>query len=246
MDSIMAGPSTFLLSLEAPRGIYEFSISYLLNIPLQYISPKGDGHPVLIIPGLLGSDNATFYIRKFFNGLGYKTYPWGLGRNLGPREGMNRLLTNLVKRIEAIYKESDNKKITIIGQSLGGIYAREIAKRCPDLIRQVITLGTPFKNINDGTNISKLYEILSKDTSHKNPDIIKSLEIPPDVPFTSLFSKTDGIVSWKSSIEIESDISQNIEIPGASHIGLMYNPISLYVMATRLCQSENNWQHYKN
>lgn len=241
----MAGPSNILLALEAARGLYEFSISYLLNIPLQHISPKGDGHSVLIIPGFLGTDNTTYYIRKFFNGLGYKTYPWEMGRNLGPKNGMDKMISDLEERLKLIYKESGNRKVTLIGQSLGGIYVRELSKRLPDLVRQVITLGTPFKNINNSTNIKKLYEFLSKDNSHKNPGIMKLLEKSPDVPFTSFYSRSDGVVNWESSIEIETDISQNIEIPGASHLGIMFNPISLYIMANRLSQPEDDWKHFK-
>lgn len=243
----MVGPSKLLLSLEAARGLYEFGLGWALNIPLQHISPRGDGHPVMVIPGLAGSDGSTQYIRNFLDGLGYDSYSWGLGRNLGPRDGIDRLLDKLSERLYSIINESKYKEVSIIGWSLGGIYGRELAKKNPDIVRQVITLGTPFKSMPDstGTNVEKLYEILSRDKSHKDPEIIRKINEPPPVPFTSLYSKTDGIVHWECSLEIEGPHSQNIEVPGASHLGLGHNPISMYVIADRLTQLKENWKLYE-
>lgn len=241
----MEGPSKVLLGLEAARGIYEYGLGWLLSAPLQFISPSGDGHPVVVIPGLGGSDGSTHYIRNFLNELGYTSHSWGLGRNLGPREGMDKMLTDLVTRVTEISDSANGAQISLIGWSLGGIYSREIAKQCPDIIRQVITLGTPFKAIGEGTNAAKVYEILSKDTSHRNPEVLKKLEECPPVPFTSLYSKTDGVVHWECSIEEESLISQNIEVPGASHLGLGHNPIAMYVIANRLAQTKASWLPYK-
>ncbi len=241
----MEGPSKVLLGLEAARGLYEYGLGWLLNAPLQFISPHGDGHPVLVIPGLGGSDGSTHYIRNFIDSLGYVSHSWGLGRNLGPRQGMEKLLSDLRDRAAAVSEAHNGAQISIIGWSLGGIYSREIAKACPDLVRQVITLGTPFKCIGEGTNAAKVYEILSKDTSHKNPEILKKLSECPPVPFTSLYSKSDGVVHWECSLEEESLISQNIEIPGASHLGLGHNPIAMYIIANRLTQTRLNWNKFE-
>jgi len=210
----MDHPSSVLLGLEAVRGLYEYGLAWALHIPLNYLSPKGDGHPVLIIPGLGGADGSTHYMRNFLDGLGYESFPWGQGRNLG--------------------------------WSLGGIYGREIAKLCPDVVRQVITLGTPFKSISEGTRATKLYEFLSKDKSHKDPDVIVQIEVAPPVPFTSIYSKTDGVVHWECSIEDVGPQRENIEIPGASHLGLGHNPISMFVVADRLTQTREKWEPYYN
>lgn len=242
----MEGPSKVLLGLEAARGIYEYGLGWLLNTPLQFISPLGDGHPVMVIPGLGGSDGSTHYIRNFLDSLGYKSHSWGLGRNLGPRHGMDKLLADLVTRASEVSTTSGGAQISIIGWSLGGIYGREIAKRCPDIVRQVITLGTPFKSIGEGTNAARFYEMLSKDNSHRNPEILRKLSERPPVPFTSLYSKSDGVVHWECSIEEETPISQNIEIPAASHLGLGHNPIAMYVIANRLTQTKSDWKPYKH
>lgn len=242
----MEGPSKVLLGLEAARGIYEYGMGLLLNTPLQFISPHGDGHPVMVIPGLGGADGSTHYLRSFLDSLGYNAQSWGLGRNLGPREGMDKMLADLVARASEISAAAGGAQISIIGWSLGGIYSREIAKKCPDLVRQVITLGTPFKSIGQGTNAARVYEILSKDSSHKDPKILKQLGQRPPVPFTSLYSKSDGVVSWECSIEEETPMSQNIEIPAASHLGLGHNPIAMYVIANRLIQKKSEWKPYRH
>ncbi len=241
----MKSPSKALLSVEGMRAIYEYGLGWLLKVPLEFISPRGDGHPVMVIPGLGTGDGSTHYIRNFIDGLGYESHSWGLGRNLGPRKGLNNLMIQLSDRIKEISKLSGGQQISLIGWSLGGIYAREVAKLEPNLVRQVITLGTPFKGEEGGTNATLLYEILSKDKSHKDPNIIKKIAIPPIVPFTSIYSKTDGVVHWECSIETEGPISENIEIPGASHLGLGHNPISMYVIANRLSQTKILWAPYK-
>jgi len=241
----MEVPSKLLLSAEAVRAIYEYSLGWLLNLPIRTISPKGDGHPVMVIPGLAGADGSTHYLRNFLEGLGYAAYSWGLGRNFGPRFGFDNLLSDLVRRTKEISDAHGGEQVTIIGWSLGGIYAREIAKIEPEIIRSVITLGTPFKVGDAGTHATPLYEILSKDKSHKDPDVLKQISQPPPVPFTSIYSKTDGVVHWKCSIEECGDFSENIEIPGASHLGIGHNPVSMYVIANRLAQTKDNWKPYK-
>ena len=241
----MTPPSKLLLVLEAVRSLFEYTQSILLSIPLQYLSPKGDGHPVIVFPGLGATDSSTNYMRGFLTSLGYKVYPWGMGRNLGPRKGLDNLTSVIVENIRKISEENGGAKVSLVGWSLGGIYVREIAKAAPDLVRQVITLGTPFKGDPAATNVTALYEFLSKDKSHYDPTIVESIAKKPNVPFTSIYSKSDGVVSWESSLEIVTDISENIEVPGASHMGLGHNPICMHILANRLAQPAKQWQHYK-
>ncbi len=237
-------PSKVLLAAEGIRSIYEYLMAWALNIPLKYISPKGDGHPVLTIPGLGGADGSTHYLRNFLDDLGYESFPWGQGRNLGPRRGMDDMSKRLVDLVQSIYKDTGGQQVSLVGWSLGGVYAREIAKLCPEVVRQVITLGTPFKMKNSGTNAERFYEFLSKDKSHKNPDILRLLEMPPPVPFTSIYSKTDGVVHWKCSIEDSGNFIENVEIPGASHLGLGHNPMAMFVVANRLSQTKDSWRPF--
>jgi len=240
----MNPPSKLLLLLEVVRSVFEYGQSIVFNLPLQFISPRGDGHPVMIFPGLGTADGSTYFVRTFLASMGYSVYPWGFGRNLGPRQGLDKLTEEMTERVRAVSLAHGGAKVSLIGWSLGGVYVREIAKADPSLVRQVITLGTPFKGDPKATNATMLYELLSKDKSHLDESIIQSVSKRPDVPFTSIYSKTDGVVSWKCSVEIETEISENIEIPGASHLGLGHNPITMHILANRLAQSENMWQHY--
>jgi hypothetical protein len=240
----MEEPSKILLGLEGVRGLYEYLLAWAVNIPLHHISPKGDGHPVLVIPGLGGADGSTHYLRGFLDDLGYETFPWGQGRNLGPRQGMEEMAGRLTDLVQSISRDTGGQQVSLIGWSLGGIYSREIAKLCPDVVRQVITIGTPFKSLPVDSSVGRLYEFLSKDKSHKNSEVLEKISQAPPVPFTSIYSKTDGVVHWTSSIEDEGDLVENIEIPGASHLGLGHNPISMYVIANRLMQTRENWQPY--
>jgi len=240
----MGSPSKALLSVEGIRALYEYGLGWLLTVPLRYISPRGDGHPVIVLPGLGTADGSTHYIRNHLYELGYDSHPWGLGRNMGPRRGIDALIKQLCDRVNVIHKQSNGQQVSIVGWSLGGIYAREIAKIMPESVRQVITLGTPFKAGTESTNAEFLYQILSKDTSHRDPKIIERISEPPPVPFTSIYSKTDGVVHWESSIEEPGPLTENIEIPGASHLGLGHNPITMYILANRLKQEKETWQPY--
>lgn len=238
-------PSKILLALEGIRAVWEYGLGIALKQPLKHLIQDGDGHPVMVIPGLTGSDGSIAYIRSFLDGIGYTSHSWGLGRNLGPKDGMDAMIASLAERVEEIYTLSGGQQVSIIGWSLGGIYAREIAKRLPDKIRQVITLGTPFKEIPNATNAGALYEYLSGDSSHKDSTVLLQISQVPPVPFTSVFSKTDGVVHWTASIEIEGPRAENIEVIGASHLGLGHNPVSMYVIADRLKQSKDTWTPYQ-
>lgn len=242
----MEVPSKFLFSLETIRGIYEYGLGWALSSPLKTIVPQGDGHPVMVIPGLGASDEGTHFLRKFVQSIGYSSYSWGMGRNLGPRQGLQKMLEEINERLNLIYVNEGNKPVSLIGWSLGGIYARELAKINPQSVRQVITLGTPFKCEEAKTNVEFFYELLSGDKSHKDPEILKSIALPPETPFTSLYSKTDGVVHWKCSLENEDKTHENIEIVGSSHVGMAHNPIAMYVIANRLAENPKNWKRYKN
>ena len=127
--------------LEAGRAIGEMSLLPAAEVPLS-MAPDGDGHSVVVCPGFLTSDRSTSLLRRFIRSKGYNVYGWNLGRNLGPGvEGAN--IDLLADWVIGVYRQS-RRKVSLVGWSLGGVMARELAKRMPDVVRQVVTLGSPI------------------------------------------------------------------------------------------------------
>ena len=232
----LRAPSAFLLALEG-RAPLEFGAT-LAAWPLLRYAPKGDGHGVIVFPGLGAGDMTTVPLRNFLSAQGYDTYGWDLGLNFGPREGVLQKSMDRVRQI----RQDTGRKVSLIGWSLGGIYAREFAKSLPDHVRSVITLGTPFAGDPKATNAWRLYEFAS---GHKldDPELLHHLKEAPPAPTTSNFSRTAGVVSWPLSYQRESKQAENIEVI-ASHVGLGMNPAVLYAMADRLAQAEGAWAKF--
>jgi len=192
-------------------------------LPALLAAPRGDGHAVLVLPGVLTGDESTFVIRRYLDELGYVTHPWKQGHNWGPSRELHERLRARLQELAARY----GRRISIVGWSLGGIFARELAREFPSIVRQVVTLGSPF-----GSD----YSI---DGSRK-PDAAARRRVPPPVPCTSIYSKSDGIVSWEACRERETPQTENIEVP-ATHIGMGFNPLVLWAIADRLAQPEDDW-----
>jgi pimeloyl-ACP methyl ester carboxylesterase len=173
-------PSLFLMLAEA-RGLFELNSS-LAFAPLLLRAPKGDGHPVLTLPGFLASDLSMAPMRRYLTALGYDAHAWNMGRNLGGVASKRAALSDLVKRIY----ETTGRKVSIVGWSLGGIYARDLALRCPEMVRSVITLGSPFANDIRATNATRLYEVLSGEGVDDIPEVRRAIAGDLPVPTTSI------------------------------------------------------------
>lgn len=236
----IAAPPRWLLACEY-RAFFEFAAGLSAYRGMQYVVPPGDGHPIMILPGLGASDFSTQLLRNFLQSLGYVALPWGLGINTGIVEGKAQ---RLHQRMQALAKEH-GRKISLIGQSLGGVFARELAKLEPDLVRQVITLGSPFAGHPHATNATRVYEWLSGDRIEDlDYELVQGLQNKPPVPTTSIFSKTDGVVSWRCSLEREGPEAESIHLRGVSHLGMAASPAALYLVAHRLAEPEGDWQAF--
>ena len=234
----LRAPSLFLMLAEV-RSLFELNSSLLLS-PLLLRAPKGDGHPVLALPGFLASDLSMAPMRRYLKELGYDTYAWNMGRNFGGVASKRGALRDLLTRIH----ETTGRKVSLVGWSLGGIYARDLALQMPDMVRSVITLGTPFANDVRATNATRLYEMLSGEGIDDNPEIQKAIAGDLPVPTTSIYSRTDGIVNWHTSLLRPSGTAENIEVHLASHIGLGVNPAALWAVADRLAQAEGEFKQF--
>ena len=232
-------PPSLILMLAEARSILEFNASLLLS-PLLMRAPKGDGHPVLALPGFLASDLSMAPMRRYLKQLGYDTYAWKMGRNLGGIASRRNALKSLLTDIQT----STGRKVSIVGWSLGGIYARDLALQMPDMVRSVITLGSPFALDVRATNATRLYEALSGETVDDNSDLTKAIASDLPVPTTSIYSRTDGIVNWRTSQLRPSDTAENIEVHLASHVGLGVNAAALWAVADRLAQAEGEFKQF--
>lgn len=231
-------PGLWLLMLEA-RAPWE-AIGLMAVSPWLSKLPTGDGHPVLVLPGLGASDFSTKALRRFLDQQGYSAQPWEQGINLGPRSGV---LDSCRERIQTISARYGGAPVSLVGWSLGGIYAREMAKEMPDLVRCVITLGTPFTGHPKATNAWRLYQMVSGQRTQDDA-LLAEVRKPPPVPTTSIYSKTDGIVAWPCSINPARHAhTENIEVH-ASHLGMGMNPLAMYAIADRLRQNPANWKRF--
>ena len=239
-----APPSALLALTELPRAAIEFAALQLAAGPLLLGAPKGDGHPVLVLPGFVTSDTSTTVLRRFLKQLGYKTYGWELGRNLGPR-AIGREGERLIARLQAIHDET-GEKVSLVGWSLGGIMARQVARRLPHAVRQVITLGSPITGDPRASNVWKLYEKLAgqKIDSAEVRSQMSESQLPPPVPSTAIYSRGDGVVAWQNCLEPEAPETENVEVHG-SHCGLGVNPAVLGIIADRLALAEGGWAKFE-
>jgi pimeloyl-ACP methyl ester carboxylesterase len=239
-DRPQSAPSLWLMALEF-RAPWELG-AILPAWPLLRQAPTGDGHPVIVFPGLSTSDASTLLLRSFIGQLGYDTSGWNQGFNFGPRVGV---LQTARQQIIDTYQATGNK-VSLVGWSLGGIYARELAKVLPDYVRAVITLGTPFTGSHESTNAWRLFELTSGRESRSAVGHFDLATAPP-VPTTSIYSRSDGVVAWSASIQAPCLINlqtENLEVI-ASHLGLAVNPCTWWAVADRLSQGEGQWQHFE-
>lgn len=193
----------------------------------------------------MGGDDSTLILRRFLTRLGYVALPWLHGRNIGNPHQFDGALMRFY-RTHHKYGE----KISLVGQSLGGIYAREIARHFPDAVRCVITLGSPFAGGDDEHTavpvVRWLFELVSGHSTNELRRRMRSRDdprAPLGVPSTAIYSRTDGVAAWLSCVDRESELAENIEVR-ASHTGMAMNSDVLHVIADRLAQAPGNWHRF--
>ncbi|HMA37386.1 MAG TPA: alpha/beta hydrolase [Chloroflexia bacterium] len=231
-------PALVTLLLEG-RAIYELQALVWAQPWLQR-TPRGDGHAVLVLPGFGAGDLSTLPLRQFLQSRGYNAHPWGLGINTGPiLEFEHRAMV----RLNELY-DATGRKVSLIGWSLGGVYAREMGRVAPDRVRQVITLGSPLHNNPKANNAWRLYQVVSGQRLEEiGQEVIQQRRARLAIPLTSIYSRTDGVVAWECSLEPDGPLSENVEVI-SSHVGLGVNPTVLYVIADRLAQREDAWRPF--
>ena len=228
-------PPMALALTEIYRTQFEIGSVIMLRRFLKAL-PQGDGHGVLLLPGFMASDSLNRPLRQYLRDMNYRSHGWNQGRNMGPRKGV---LEGVSRQICEIAEDTGGK-VSLIGHSLGGVFAREVAKDIPDFVRQVVTLGSPFgQGREKGLYPKHLFSLM-------NPEVENTIDVsgwhePPPVPTTAIFTKGDGMAHWRICMQAETNSqSQNIQVRG-SHCGLSCNLIVWYLLADELLQPSKEW-----
>lgn len=235
----IARPSAMLAAMEMLRAGVE-GCSLMFSGPMLAAAPRGDGHGVLVLPGFATNDRSTSLLRSFLETLEYDVHPWRLGWNLDHRTA-GAASERIIRQIDAV-AASTGRKVSLVGWSLGGVIAREAARRDPAAVRQVITIASPFSGNPRANNASRIYEWL---TGRKvdSPAAMRRFALGPKplpMPSSSLYSKTDGITAWENCLAIPDHQTENIEVH-SSHFGMVMNATVFRIVADRLSQPENAW-----
>ena len=224
-------PGLFKLMAEA-RAPFE-AATLAAAWPVLLRAPRGDGHHVIVIPPFGVGDTFTTVLRAYLTRLGYEVHKWGKREILA----FHRLNNVALRRLHDV-AERAGSTVSLLGHSLGGIYGREVARAAPDDVRRVITIGSPFAGDLRSNVVWPMYESVTGTRIRSiPPEVMARLNDPLPMPSTAIFSRTDGVVSWRSCIDVAAEHNENIEVSG-SHVGLLHNPAVFYVIADRLAQPE--------
>ncbi|MGY1827715.1 esterase/lipase family protein [Blastococcus sp. SYSU DS0541] len=229
-----------LLALTEPVRAVMSAGALAAGTPLLRWAPRGEPHPVVVLPGWLASDVSTRTLRRWLGRLGYPAVGWDLGRNHGPRPEVVDGVRDLVRRLA----DEHGGPVSIVGQSLGGIFARRLAERSPRLVRQVVSLGSPFAAVTSrarpaGTRAGTYGELRRLRAVQ---DVRPARPLP--VPSTSVYSRWDGVVDWRTCLQQEGPTSENVAVH-ASHLGMGVDPAVLWIVADRLAQPQGAWRPFQ-
>ena len=218
-------PSLGLLLREA-RVSWELARFFAGSRRLDHL-PRGDGHPVLLIPGFGADEVLMRPLRNALRKIGYAAEDWGQGRNLGMRPAIKQALA---QKLESMSKRA-GREVTLIGWSLGGVFARELARARPEFVRRVFSLGSPINARPDANNMMPLFRLANGGRAPKlDRESFDRRKIAPPVPCAAIYSRSDGIVAWQACLEEIAANTQNIEVSG-SHLGLVVNREVLVAVA---------------
>ena len=207
---------------------------------------RGDGHSIMVLPGFLATDTSTVPLRYYLGAWGYHAHGWDAGRNLGPGKD-GKLEEHLAKRLASLFRSS-GEPVSLIGWSLGGLFARELARQFPKQVRQVITLGSPIGGNPKLTSVWRLYEAATR-TQIDSKDVQERMEVVvqpvPGIPCTAIYSRSDGIVPWRQALEKPGPLAENIRVK-VSHVGLGFSTTVLLTIADRLAQIPGAWRTFRS
>lgn len=206
----------------------------MARLPLHWFEmpwlPRGNGAPVLVMPGFMAGDGSTAVLRGFLRTLGYRVHGWGLGRNGGDVLRLRREMTAKVEELNRTH----GGPVRLIGWSLGGVVAREVARARPDLVHSVITMGTPVLGGPKYTAVASMYgRMFGQDMDTIERLIAANNKRPIKVPVTAMYTRNDSVVAWEACIDPDGTHIEHIDV-GTTHLGFGFNPDVFRIIARRL------------
>ena len=238
-DAKTVKPPPFALLATEGRGLLDIP-ALLAAAPFLAAAPRGQPHPVMVLPGLGADDRSTIAIRGFLESLGYQVHGWGRGRNVRAPDADLSAVAAQVKKL----REDSGLKVSLVGWSRGGIIAREVARQTPAVVRMVITLGSPFA-APGASNVRAIWKLLTGQKHEPpTPERVSRLAQPIPVSSTSIYTRADGVVAWRACLEEEGGERENIEV-NTTHIGLGFHAPALWVIADRLAQPPGAWKPFE-
>lgn len=237
-----------LNSLLEARAFLEMAL-LPASLPLLMNAPRGDGHPVLLVPGFLAGESTLIALKLFLQNKGYDVHTWGLGRNVGFRSKHANALPQKIRYLHHV----TGRKVSLVGWSLGGVFSFYGAESTQECVRSIITLGSPVSVDTAGSQspstMKALYRLVSHRlgaSAHMMQPRAKAMRerrrLP--IPTSCLYSLTDGVVPpQEATIDGDPSLHENIQVAG-SHIGLGFNGIVLSIVANRLAQPELDWKPF--
>jgi pimeloyl-ACP methyl ester carboxylesterase len=230
------------------RALFEIALLPAL-FPVLLNTPAGDGHPVLLVPGFTAGDSTLIGLSAFLRARGYHVETWGFGQNTGFKLKFSHALEQKLRYMHHRHK----RKVSIVGWSLGGVYAFYAAHSAPECVRSVVSLGSPMRFSVNEYEVPLVVKAIYRYLAHPMGPVAhlanvrsKVLRSPPPVPSTCIFSMTDGVVPPEAARidDTDDDQHENIWVPG-SHVGLGFNAAVMWVLANRLAQPEGQWKPFE-
>jgi pimeloyl-ACP methyl ester carboxylesterase len=220
------------------------------SLPILMNAPRGDGHPVLLLPGFMGSEASLIGLEVFLRNRGYAVETWGLGRNVGFHAKHAEALEQKIRHIH----HRTGRAVSLVGWSLGGVFALYGAHQVPECVRSVVTLGSPITVGPEGSAspafVKAMYRLVAHPmgtAAHTMQPRAKKLRERKSLPMplSCLYSLSDGVVPpQEATVDGDPALHENIRVPG-SHVGLGFNAVVLWIVADRLSQPEGQWQRFE-
>lgn len=243
------GSPRTLHSILEPRALLELAL-LPAALPLLLQAPRGDGHPVLLLPGFLADEKSLIALKLFLQSKGYAVHTWGLGRNLGFR---SKHASALPQKIRYLHYAA-GRKVSLVGWSLGGVFSLYGAESTLECVRSIITLGSPISVDAAGSQSPRAIKALYRLASHRLGAAAHVMQPRAKtlrerrrlaLPTSCLYSLGDGVVPpQEATIDGDPALHENIQVPG-SHLGLGFNGIVLAIVADRLAQPEVGWKPFQ-